>query len=147
MANEPARSRTVLTGISSRTWEHPADRGALVALRKLKGFDAVLKAMSGLFKERAVRLVYLGSGVRADERQFATLHHLLVDVARTLDCDTVPELYVVSNPQPGDLVFFGYPAYHVGIYVSPGRIIDAQRTGTTIGYHSIWTTPSGYGRF
>jgi len=53
----------------------------------------------------------------------------------------------VSNPQPGDLVFFGYPAYHVGIYVSPGRMIDAQRTGTTIGYHSIWTTPSGYGRF
>ena len=27
----------------------------------------------------------------------------------------------VSSPRPGDLVFFGYPAYHVGIYVSPGR--------------------------
>ncbi len=53
----------------------------------------------------------------------------------------------VSNPQPGDLVFFGYPAYHVGIYVSPGRMIDAQHSGTTIGNHSIWTTPSGYGRF
>ncbi|MGN6751746.1 MAG: C40 family peptidase [Intrasporangium sp.] len=53
----------------------------------------------------------------------------------------------VSSPQPGDLVFFGYPAYHVGIYVSPGRMIDAQRPGTTVGNHSIWTTPSGYGRF
>jgi cell wall-associated NlpC family hydrolase len=53
----------------------------------------------------------------------------------------------VASPQPGDLVFFGYPAYHVGIYVSPGKMIDAQRTGTTIGYHSIWTTPSGFGRF
>jgi cell wall-associated NlpC family hydrolase len=53
----------------------------------------------------------------------------------------------VSNPQPGDLVFFGYPAYHVGIYVSPGRMIDAQHSGTVIGNHSIWTTPSGYGRF
>ncbi|HET6666895.1 MAG TPA: NlpC/P60 family protein [Intrasporangium sp.] len=53
----------------------------------------------------------------------------------------------VSNPQPGDLVFFGYPAYHVGIYVSPGRMIDAQRPGTVIGYHSIWTTPSSYGRY
>ncbi|EWT05759.1 NLP/P60 protein [Intrasporangium chromatireducens Q5-1] len=52
----------------------------------------------------------------------------------------------VSSPQPGDLVFFGYPAYHVGIYVSPGRMIDAQRPGTTVGNHSIWTTPSGYGR-
>lgn len=53
----------------------------------------------------------------------------------------------VSSPRPGDLVFFGYPAYHVGIYVSPGRMIDAQRPGTVIGNHSIWTTPSGYGRF
>ncbi|GAA2742177.1 hypothetical protein GCM10009868_11140 [Terrabacter aerolatus] len=53
----------------------------------------------------------------------------------------------VSNPSPGDLVFFGSPAYHVGIYVSPGRMIDAQRPGTTVGNHSIWTTPSGYGRF
>lgn len=53
----------------------------------------------------------------------------------------------VSSPSPGDLVFFGTPAYHVGIYVSPGRLIDAQRPGTTVGNHSIWTTPSGYGRF
>jgi cell wall-associated NlpC family hydrolase len=52
----------------------------------------------------------------------------------------------VSSPRPGDLVFFGYPVYHVGIYVSPGTMIDAQRPGTTIGYHSIWTKPSGYGR-
>ncbi|GAA1994152.1 hypothetical protein GCM10009817_40550 [Terrabacter lapilli] len=53
----------------------------------------------------------------------------------------------VSSPSPGDLVFFGSPAYHVGIYVSPGRMIDAQRPGTVTGNHSIWTTPSGYGRF
>ncbi|MFM6850393.1 MAG: C40 family peptidase [Terrabacter sp.] len=53
----------------------------------------------------------------------------------------------VSDPRPGDLVFFGSPAYHVGIYVSPGRMIDAQRPGTVIGNHSIWTAPSGYGRF
>ncbi|MER7073493.1 C40 family peptidase [Terrabacter sp. NPDC000476] len=52
----------------------------------------------------------------------------------------------VSDPRPGDLVFFGSPIYHVGIYVSPGRMIDAQRPGTTTGNHSIWTTPSSYGR-
>ncbi|MEO5744689.1 MAG: C40 family peptidase [Terracoccus sp.] len=53
----------------------------------------------------------------------------------------------VSSPRPGDLVFFGTPAYHVGIYVSPGRLADEQRPGTVSGNHSIWTTPSGYGRF
>ena len=70
---QPARTRTALTDISSRAWEHPADKGALVALRKLKGFDTLLKAMSGLINERSVRLLLLGSAVRADERNFARL--------------------------------------------------------------------------
>lgn len=98
--NQPARSRAVLAGISSRAWEHPADRGALVALRKLKGFDTVLKAMSGLINERQVRLAFLASAVRVDERQFPSLHYLLRDVARVLDVDDVPEMYVVNNPVP-----------------------------------------------
>lgn len=104
MTTQPARQRTILRDISSRAWEHPADRGALVALRKLKGFDAVLKAVSGLFNERAVRLVFLGSAVRADEHQFPTLHRLLGEVAETLDAPDLPhlpELYVAANPVPG----------------------------------------------
>lgn len=101
MTTQPVRSRATLSDISSRAWEHPADRGALVALRKLKGFDTLLKAMSGLFNERAVRLVFLGSGVRVDERQFARLHRILGDVGRTLDAPELPELYVVANPAFG----------------------------------------------
>ena len=103
MTKEPARSRVTLTGISSRSWEHPADRGALVALRKLKGFDTVLKAMSGLFNERAVRLAFLGSAIRVDERQFSRLHALLADVGRILDAPELPELYVTANPAPNAL--------------------------------------------
>lgn len=103
MTTQPARSRATLTDISSRAWEHPADRGALVALRKLKGFDSLLKAISGLFNERAVRLVFLGSAVRVDERQFTRLHGLLGEVARTLDAPELPEMYVVANPVPGAL--------------------------------------------
>ncbi|WP_193608604.1 M48 family metalloprotease [Nocardioides lijunqiniae] len=98
MTSQPARSRATLTDISSRAWEHPADQGALVALRRLKGFDTVLKAVSGMFNERAFRLVFLGSAVRVDERQFPALHHQLLDVARVLDVAEVPELYVVANP-------------------------------------------------
>jgi Zn-dependent protease with chaperone function len=58
----------------------------------------VLKAVSGLFNERAFRLVVLASAVRVDERQFPQLHYLLNDVARVLDADEVPEMYVVANP-------------------------------------------------
>jgi Zn-dependent protease with chaperone function len=101
VTTQPARSRAILTDISSRAWEHPADRGALVALRRLKGFDTLLKAMSGLFNERAVRLVFLGSAVRVDERQFGRLHRILGEVGQTLDAPELPELYVVANPAFG----------------------------------------------
>lgn len=98
MTQTPVRSRTPLPGISSRAWEHPADQGALVALRKLKGFDSLIKAMSGLISERTVRLMLLGSSVRVDERQFPVLHRLLHDVGATLDVETLPELYVRAAP-------------------------------------------------
>ena len=100
MPAPPARKRQPLPGISSRAWEHPADRGALVALRKLRGFDTLVKRLSGLVNERAVRLAYLGSAIRVDERQFATLHHMLGEVGATLDAPTLPELYVESDPVP-----------------------------------------------
>jgi Zn-dependent protease with chaperone function len=96
--SRPARSRVVLRDISSRAWEHPADQGALVALRKLKGFDTVVKMMSGLINERAVRLLHLGSAIRVDERQFPSLHRALNDAAGVLDAQVVPELYVQADP-------------------------------------------------
>ena len=98
MTATPARSRATLTGISSRAWEHPADRGALVALRKLRGFDTVLKALSGLINERKVRLDYLGSGIRVDERQFPVAHRLLAEVGRVLDVEELPEVFVLNHP-------------------------------------------------
>lgn len=97
---QPARKRVPLPGISSQAWEHPADRGALVALRKLKGFDTLLKKLSGLFNERAVRLLFLGSAIKVDERQFAEMHRLLAEVAAVLDVPELPELYVSANPFP-----------------------------------------------
>ncbi len=98
MTTTPARSRVTLTGISSRAWEHPADRGALTALRKLKGFDTVLKALSGFMNERKIRLDFLGGGIRVDDRQFPGVSRVLAEVGRVLDVDELPEVYVVNDP-------------------------------------------------
>lgn len=95
-----SRSRIPLPGISSRAWEHPADRGALVALRKLRGFDTVVKTINGLVSERTLRLVLLGNAVRVDERQFPRIHWLLVEVGRVLDAPELPHVYVVNDPVP-----------------------------------------------
>ncbi|XVX19608.1 C40 family peptidase [Actinomycetota bacterium] len=52
----------------------------------------------------------------------------------------------VSNPQPGDLVFFGSPSYHVGIYAGNGMMYDSPRSGKTTGLHKIWSSNVSYGR-
>ncbi len=98
MTSVPDRARVRLTGISSRAYEHPADRSALVALRKLSGFDTLLRKLFGLFNERAFRLTYLAGAVRASERQFPHIYELVRDGSYILDLDEVPEVYVTQNP-------------------------------------------------
>lgn len=52
----------------------------------------------------------------------------------------------VSNPQPGDLVFFGYPAYHVGIYAGNGMMYDSGKPGIPTQLRAVFSGVSGYGR-
>lgn len=49
----------------------------------------------------------------------------------------------MSQLQPGDLVFYGNPAYHVGIYVGGGRILDSPHTGAVVEVRAMWGPPSG----
>jgi peptidoglycan DL-endopeptidase CwlO len=43
----------------------------------------------------------------------------------------------MSALEPGDLVFFGHPIHHVGMYVGNGTMIEAPYTGANVRYHSI----------
>ncbi len=49
------------------------------------------------------------------------------------------------NPLPGDLVFYGAPAHHVGIYIGAGKMIDAPHTGALVRVEGVGN-PTGYGR-
>lgn len=42
-----------------------------------------------------------------------------------------------SNLEPGDLVFFGSPIHHVGMYIGGGRMIHAPHTGDVVSIDSI----------
>lgn len=52
----------------------------------------------------------------------------------------------VSNPQPGDLVFYGYPAYHIGIYAGDGMMYDSPRPGKVLDLRPVFDGVTGYGR-
>jgi Zn-dependent protease with chaperone function len=90
--------RRILTGISSRAWEHPADRAALNAVRKVPGFDLALRKVFGTFGERAIRLAFQANAVRVSERQYPWVHERVLRVCEVLDLDPVPEVYVSQTP-------------------------------------------------
>src|ERR687889_1445189 len=87
----PVRRRVTLTGISSRAWEHPADRGALSALRELRGFDDIVKTFFGMWNERGFRLSFLAAAVRVDHRQYPRVYQRFTEAAAVLDVAEVPE--------------------------------------------------------
>jgi cell wall-associated NlpC family hydrolase len=61
-----------------------------------------------------------------------------VTIPRTTDTQQTALPYVpVSLLAPGDVVFFGSPAFHVGIYIGNGQMIEAPHTGAVVRVVSI----------
>lgn len=142
MATVPDRTRTRFPDISSRAYEHPADRGALVALRSLRGFDTVLKKMAGLFSERALRLHFLAGAVRVGETQFADVHQDVVDAAHILDLPDVPELYVILDPTPRAMAI-GRDRPFIVVSSSLFDLLDAEERRFVVG-HEVGHVLSGH---
>jgi len=142
MTSVPDRSRVRLPGISSRAYEHPADRSALVALRKLTGFDTLLKLLNGLFNERAMRLNFLASSVKVSERQFPHIYEMVRDGAYILDMENVPELFVTQNPFVQAMAI-GTNTPFIVIHTSVVDLMDAEELRTVVG-HELGHVLSGH---
>jgi Zn-dependent protease with chaperone function len=142
MNTVPDRSRVRLPGISSRAYEHPADRSALVALRKLTGFDVILRNLAGLFSDRALRLLFLASAVRASEQQFPDLYQMLLDGAYVLDLPKVPELYITQDPLVNAFAI-GIDKPFIVITTGMVDLMDAEEIRFVIG-HELGHVLSGH---
>ncbi|MET7767375.1 M48 family metallopeptidase [Nocardia sp. NPDC005366] len=142
MINSPDRVRTRMPGISTRAWEHPADRTALVTLRSLTGFDAVLRTLSGLLQERQHRLMYLATAVRVDERQFRSLHQLRQDCVEILDARTTPEMFVLQSPQVNAFTI-GMDAPFIVLTTGLIDLMDTEELRFVIG-HELGHALSGH---
>lgn len=92
------RSRRILTNIAPRSWEHPADRAALAALRRIPVFDDILRKLFGVFGEKPIRLAFQANAVKVSANQFPRIHGLYREVARTLDASTEYDLFVSQTP-------------------------------------------------
>ena len=72
-----------------------------------------------------------------------------VSISRPADYqrdDAIPLRY--EDLQPGDLVFYGDPPSHMGMYIGNDEIINAPQTGEVVSIKTMWYSrkPMSYGR-
>ncbi len=90
--------KTRFIGIDPKSWEHPADRAALIALKQLPGFDEAVKLLIGLTTEKSLRLLSMASAVKVTQRQFPRVKRLTEDACYFLDWPEKPEVFVSQSP-------------------------------------------------
>ena len=123
-------TRREFPGLSPRAYEHPADRAALVALRRVPGFDLVVRKLFGGIGDRSLRLAFLASSVRVSEKQFPDVHASFVQACKVLDVDPIPELYVAQTP-----------IVNAGAVVVDHPFIVINSDGKMVGARSITRKP------
>ena len=80
--------------ISSKAYEHPADRAATAALKSIPMLDTVVRKLVEFSYERALRQMYLGNSIKVSERQLPQLWTSYQGVKRILDMPEDYDLYV-----------------------------------------------------
>jgi Zn-dependent protease with chaperone function len=77
---------------------HPADRAATAALASIPGIDTIVRRLSELGYERALRQNLLASAVRLSQQQLPDVYDLHRSAYTTLDLPRTPELYLAAFP-------------------------------------------------
>ncbi len=133
--------------ISSKAYEHPADRAATAALQAVPMLDTVVRKLIEWRYERALRQFYLGNSVKVGEHQLPELWAGHVGMCTVLDMPSVYDLYVTwgvpggaaaigsQNPM---IVFDTMLLQNLG----PGeqRVVIAHELGHILSDHMIYVT-------
>ena len=111
-------------------------------MRKLTGFDVLLRKLSGLFNERSLRLQFLASGVRVSERQFPQINDMVRDGAYVLDLPQIPEVFVTQNPIVNAMAL-GADQPFIVINTGLVDLLDAEELRSVVG-HELGHVLSGH---
>ncbi|MGO9902217.1 MAG: M48 family metallopeptidase [Solirubrobacteraceae bacterium] len=133
--------------ISSKAYEHPADRAATAALKAIPMLDTVVRKLIEWRYERALRQSYLATSVKVSERQLPELWTAHTAACRTLDMPEIYDLYVTS-PVPGLALAIGSEKPMIVIdsmllmRLGPGeqRVVVAHELGHILSDHVVYMT-------
>src|SRR5215471_4067428 len=133
--------------ISSKAYEHPADRAATAALKSIPMLDVVVRKLIEWGFERALRQFHLGNSVKVGEEQLPELWASNVAMCRILDMPDTYNMYVtapamgvaqaVGTTKP-ILVMDSYALRNLG--VGEQRALIAHELGHILSDHMVYRT-------
>jgi Zn-dependent protease with chaperone function len=133
--------------ISSKAYEHPADRAATAALKAIPMLDTVVRKLVEWRYERALRQFYLGNSVKVEERQLPELWTAHTGVCRVLDMPETYDLYVTTPVRGGaQAIGSGKPMVVIDslllLRLGPGeqRVVVAHEVGHILSDHVLYMT-------
>ena len=156
-AGERVRSRSAMAeplpdniepypDISSKAYEHPADRAATAALKAVPMLDTVVRKLIEWGYERALRQFFLGNSVKVGEHQLPDLWASHVGVCRILDMPTSTTCMSTSAcsaaPRRSGRQADGRHRLPAAAGLGPGeqRVVLAHELGHILSDHVLYMT-------
>jgi Zn-dependent protease with chaperone function len=104
MTTTQTKTRRKFPRITSAAFEHPADRAALEAVKKIPVLDKVFRKFLELGLERAMRVQLMGQAVHVTSRQCPKIYKLFKEAADILDMHE-PDLFLTNQPVSNAFTF------------------------------------------
>jgi len=124
-----------LKRISSKAYEHPADRAATAALHAVPHLDTVVRKVIEFGYERALRRGVLGSAVRLGGGQLTAVWQAHERAYATLDLAPVPDLYLTQFPI-ANAITIGAGRPIVVVNSELVRLLDAEQLRGVFGHEA-----------
>ena len=131
------------TRISSRAYEHPADKAATSALHSVPLLDTVVKRLTDLGHERRLRQIVMGNAIRLGQNQLPETWSTYVRCARMLDLEQVPDLYIFSDPEINAMTI-GAKTPIVVVNSSMLRAMDTKEVETVLAHETAHVLSEHY---
>ena len=94
-----------LSGISPKSYEHPADRAATAALRQIPYIDQVVRKLFEFGVERAYRQGLIANGIRIGPQQLPAVWNSYQECFHALDMEVRNDLYILQTPEANAMAF------------------------------------------
>ena len=124
-----------LIDISSKAYEHPADRAATAALKSIPMLDTVVRKLIEFGYERGVRQLLLGNAVRIGDDQLPEVWAAHRAAMARLDIARVPDLYMAQMPIINAMAI-GADRPMVVINSQTVNVLDENELRTVLGHEA-----------